>query len=702
MKRLVTRLCVFGLALCASALVQAQTPRARFTVQELLKIRRVADPQLSPDGKWIAYQVTVPDVAANRSVTQIYLVTAGGGAPKQLTDGAASASGPRWSPDGKALAFVTGGQVWTSDASGGDRRQVTNLSTGADGPVWSPDGKWIAFTSDVYPDCADDACNKRRDDEAAANKYSAHVATRLLYRHWTDWKGDKRTHVFVVSSGGGAARDLTPGDFDAPPFSLGDPTDYAFSPDSKELAFARNTEKVEATSTNADVFVVAVAGGEPRRITGDNRGADKTPRYSPDGRFVAYRSQATAGFESDRWRLMLYDRQASTTRELLPKLDAYVDDFAFAPDGRSIYFVSGERGEEPIYVVSVSQTAREEGGGLLIPTVTPRKLTDGFDGDVNVSKDGRFLVFTRSTAATPTEVYMMRLDGIVPPGGAGNQAVQLTHENDALMQPFGLRPAEEVTWAGAGGTKLAGWIVKPPDFDQSKKYPLVVLIHGGPQGAWDNNWGYRWNPQIYAGEGYVVFMPNPRGSTGYGQQLTNEISGDWGGKAYTDIMNGVAQVAAQRFVDKNNIGAAGASYGGYMVDWILGHNDDPRFHFKTLVSHAGVFNLTSMYGATEELWFPEWEFKGTPWDNPALYEKWSPHRFAKNFKTPTLVTHGEMDFRVPVDQGLQLFTYLQRQGVESKLVVFPEEGHWILKPADSQFWYTTVLDWLDKHLKPGA
>jgi dipeptidyl aminopeptidase/acylaminoacyl peptidase len=689
MERLFTRVCVLALALCALAPARAQTPRARLTVQELLKIRRVADPQLSPDGRWIAYQVTVPDVAANRSVTQIYLIPAGGGEPKQLTSGAESASEPRWSPDGKALAFVTGGQVWTMDASGGERKQVTNLSTGADGPLWSPDGKYMLFVSDVYPDCADDACNKRRDEEAAANKYNAHVATRLLYRHWTDWKGDKRTHIFVTKIDSGRAIDLTPGDYDAPPFSLGDPTDYAFSPDGNWVAFARNTDKVEAISTNGDIFIVPILGGEAKLITGDNRGADKTPRFSPDGRYLAYRSQATAGFESDRWRLMLYDRQANTARELLPKLDAYVDDFTFAPDGRSIYFLSGERGDEPIYNVSVAD------GSM-------RKLIGGFNGDVQVSRDSRFLIFTRSTAASPTEIYMARLDGIVPVDRAPNQAVQLTHENDTFMRPFGLRAAEEITWAGAGGTKLAGWLVKPPDFDPSKKYPLVVLIHGGPQGAWDNNWGYRWNPQIYAADGYVVFMPNPRGSTGYGQQLTNEISGDWGGKAYTDIMNGVAQVASMPFVDRERIGAAGASYGGYMVDWILGHNDDPRFRFKALVAHAGVFNLTSMYGATEELWFPEWEFKGTPWDNPELYEKWSPHRFAKNFKTPTLVTHGERDFRVPVDQGLQLFTYLQRQGVESKLVVFPDEGHWILKPADSQFWYTTVLDWLDKHLKPGA
>jgi dipeptidyl aminopeptidase/acylaminoacyl peptidase len=690
MKRLATLACAFALALCTAFAARAQAPSARFTVQDLLKIQRVAAPQLSPDGKWVAYQITVPDVAANRNRTQIYLIGVGGGEARQLTSGDASASEPVWSPDSTRIAFVTGGQVWTMNPQGGDRKQVTNISTGADGPVWSPDGSMIAFTSDVYPECTDDACNKQRDEQAEADRVKAHVATHLLYRHWTEWKGGKRTHVFVVSAGGGTARDLTPGDFDAPPFSLGDPTDYDFSPDSKELAFARNTDKIEAASTNADIFIVPVAGGEPVRLTGSNKGADKSPRYSPDGRYIAYRSQATAGFESDRWRLMLYDRQTKQTRELLPKLDAYVDDFTFAPDSHSIYFLSGERGEEPIFNVSVAD------GSM-------RKLIGGFNGDLQPSRDSHFIVFSRSTATMPTEIFMARLDGIVPLGnGAGNQAIQLTHTNDAFMKPFGLRPAEETTWTGASGTKIAGWIVKPPDFDPSKKYPLVVLIHGGPQGAWDDNWGYRWNPQIYAADGYVAFMPNPRGSTGYGQQLTNEISGDWGGRAYTDIMNGVAQVASLPYVDRNNIGAAGASYGGYMVDWILGHNDDPRFKFKVLVSHAGVFNLTSMYGATEELWFPEWEFKGTPWDNPTLYEKWSPHRFAKNFHTPTLVTGGELDFRVPVDQDLQLFTYLQRQGVESKLVIFPNDGHWILRPADSQFWYTTVLDWLDSHLKSNA
>ena len=683
MKRLTTSvLAALALAL-TSAAAAAQTKRA-ITVDDLLKVRRVADPQLSPDGRWVAYQITDPDVDANRNRTQIYLISVDGGEPKQLTSGDASATTPRWSPDGRRIAFVTGGQIWTMDAQGGDRKQVTNVSTGAADPVWSPDGALIAFVSDVYPECADDECNKRKDAEAEASKVKARTITRLLYRHWNAWKGGKRTHVFLVPSAGGAARDLTPGDYDAPPFSLGGPADYAFSPDAKELAFASNRDKVEAASTNSDLFVVAVAGGDPRRLTENNRGADQSPAYSPDGRFIAYRSQVTPGFESDRWRLMLYDRRANTARELPSKLDANVESFTFTPDGRHVYFATGERGRQPAYVVSADGR-------------TMKKVLDGFNDDLRLSNDGRTLTFSRSTATTPTEIFAASVTD--PTGAAGAAVRQLTRTNDQFLAQFEMNPAEEVTWAGAGGTRVSGWLFRPPQFDRARKYPLVVLIHGGPQGAWNDNWGYRWNPQIFAAAGYLVFMPNPRGSTGFGQQFTNEISGDWGGKVYTDIMNGVAHVISLGSVDKERIGAAGGSYGGYMVNWILGHNDDPRFRFRALVSHAGVFNLTSMYGVTEELWFPEWEFKGTPWENPALYERWSPHLHAKNFKTPTLVTHGELDFRVPIDQGLQLFTYLQRLDVPSKLLYYPDEGHWILKPQNSRLWYNTVIGWFDQYLK---
>ncbi|HYR78138.1 MAG TPA: S9 family peptidase [Pyrinomonadaceae bacterium] len=661
----------------------ASAQERRFTIDDLLKVRRVSDPQVSPKGDLVAFTITDVDKMTNKSTTQIYLVPLGGGETRQLTNDEHSSSSPRWSPDGERLAFISArdgeSQIWTIDVSSGALKKITSISTGAGDPVWSPDSKWLAFASDIYPECRDDACNKKRADEVAQSKVKAHVAERLLYRHWKAWKDGMRTHVFVVSSAGGEARDLTPGDYDAPPFSLGGPTDYAFSPDSKELAFVSNHDKVEAISTNADVWIVSVRGGAARNITAANHGYDGSPQFSPDGRYLAYRSQVTPGFESDRFRLVLYDRKTNRARSVTETLDSWVDEFGFTPDSQTIYLTAEERGKEPIYSVSVS-------GGPV-----KKVIAEGANGEIHLTGDARTLVFSRSSMTKPSEIFRANSDG--------SGVTALTTTNDAFLSSFSLKPAEEVTWTGAMGTKVAGWIVKPANFNAKKKWPLAVLIHGGPQGAWNDNWGYRWNPQIFANAGYVVFMPNPRGSTGYGQQFLNEISGDWGGKVFIDIKNGVAQTAALPYIDRNRIGAAGASYGGYMIDWIEGHNNDPRFQFKVLVSHDGVYNLTSMYGATEELWFPEWEFKGTPWTNKAMYERWSPHNFVQNFKTPILVITNTLDYRVPETEGLQMFTAAQRMGVESKLVDFPDEGHWVQKPANSAFWYHSVLAWLDKHLK---
>jgi len=679
MKRyfIVSLIGLLGLATIASA------QERRFTIDELLKVRRVGDSQVSPKGDLVAFTITDVSVAANKGTTQIYVVPLSGGEVRQLTNDEHSSASPRWSPDGEKLAFISArdgeDQIWTIDVSSGALKKITSSSTGAGDPVWSPDGNWLAFASDVYPECPSDACNKKRAEEKAQSKVKAHVATHLLYRHWKAWKDGTRSHVFVVSANGGEARDLTPGDYDAPPFSLGGPTDYAFSPDSKELAFVSNHDKVEAISTNADVWIVSVRGGTPKNITAANRGFDGSPQYSPDGRYIAYRSQATPGFESDRFRLMLYDRKTGTARSLSESLDSWVDEFTFAPNSQTIYLTAEERGKQPIYSVSVS-------GGPVRKVVS-----DGFNGEPHVTKDGSTLVFSRSSMTTPNEVYRANIDG--------SGVTELSKTNDAFISSFNLKPAEEVTWTGGLGRKVAGWIIKPANFNARRKWPLVVLIHGGPQGAWNDNWGYRWNPQVWANNGYVVFTPNPRGSTGYGQQFVNEISGDWGGKVFTDISNGVAMVSALPYIDKNRIGAAGASYGGYMIDWIEGHNSDPRFHYKVLVSHDGVYNLTSMTGVTEELWFTDWEFKGTPWTNPAMYDRWSPHKFVQNFKTPILIITNTLDYRVPEGEGMQLFTAVQRMGVESKLMDFPDEGHWVLKPANSQFWHNTVLDWMDKHLK---
>ena len=676
MKQSITLVCLLLLSLSFTASAQNRT----YTVEDLMKVKRVGDPQVSPDGRHVAFTVGDVNFDANRVVNQIYVVSSAGGDIKQLTSGERSASAPRWSPDGKKIAFTTGGQVWVMDADGDHKEQVTKISTSAASPVWSPDGKWIAFTSDVYADCNDDECNKKKDEAAEKSKVKAHVTSRLLYRHWDEWRDVKRTHVFVVSAKGGNARDLTPGDFDSPPYGASTGVDFAFSPDSTEVAYLRNPDKVEATSTNSDIYVVPVNGGAGRNITARNRGYDVAPVYTRDGKYIIYRSQATAGFEADRWRLMLFNRASDVSNELVRGFDLQVEEAVVSPDGNTVYFTAGERGKAPIYSVPVT-------GG-------PAKkiVADVFASNLKITPDGKRIIFLSSSMGAPAEVYATNTDG--------SQLTALTALNTRLMNEAGLTKAEGVEWTGALGRKIHGWVVKPKDFDASRKYPLLVLIHGGPQSAWNDNWGFRWNPQVFANAGYVVFAPNPRGSTGYGQQFVNEISGDWGGKAYVDIMNGVADVIRRSpFIDRTRIGAAGASYGGYMINWIEGHNSDPRFQFKVLVSHDGVYNLTSMYGATEELWFTDWEFKGTPWTNPAMYQRWSPHNFVANFKTPMLIIHSELDYRVPIGEGLQLFTALQRKGIDSKLLVFPDEGHWVLKPQNSQLWYHTVLDWLDKYLK---
>ena len=681
MKRLVAAFALLMIGLCSVAFSQSRS----YTVDDLLKVRRVGDPQLSPDGRHVAFTIGDVNFADNRVVNQIYVTAVGGGGElKRLTDGKSSSAAPRWSPDGKKIAFTTGGQVWTMDSDdGGDKKQITKISSGAAAPVWSPDGRWIAFTSDVYADCKDDECNKKRDEQAESSKVKAHIVSRLLYKHWDEWRDVKRTHVFVVASNGGVATDLTPGDFDSPPYAAASGVDYAFSPDSKEIAFLRNPDKVEAISTNSDIYVMPLPQGEPKNITIRNRGYDASPMYTRDGKFIIYRSQATAGFEADRWRLMAYNRATGASVELTQRFDQQVEDVVLSPDGNQIYFTAGERGRHPIFKLAA-------GGGV------PQKIVpDIFASGLRITPDGKKLVFLSSSMTAAPDVYSVNTDG--------SGLMALTSVNRELLGPENLKTAEDVEWTGAMGRKIHGFIVKPAGFDPSRKYPLLVLIHGGPQSAWYDNWSYRWNPQVFANAGYVVFAPNPRGSTSYGQQFVNEISGDWGGKVYVDIMNGVADVLRRNtYLDRNRVGAAGASYGGYMINWILGHNNDPRFRFKVLVCHDGVYNLESMYGGTEELWFPEWDFKGLPWTNPAMYSRWSPHKFAQNFNTPILIIHGELDYRVPIGEGMQLFTAVQRKGIDSKILIFPDEGHWVLKPQNLQLWFNTILDWTDKYLQPSS
>lgn len=669
-------LCLVALFCCMAATVSAQT-KSGLKVEDLFRFKRVSDPQVSPDGKTVAYTVTTYDREKNVGSTQIWTVSIDGGEPRQLTSTGRTNARPRWSPDGKQLAFVSNrdgqSQIWLIDAGGGEARKLTTIATEAADLIWSPDGANLLFTSEIYPDCADEDCNKKRLAQVSDSKVKAKVIDRLLYRHWNSWKDNKRSHLFVIPAAGGVPRDITPGDYDTPPFSLGGMDNYAFSPDGKEVCFARNIEKVEAVSTNNDLFVVSVNGGEPKKIS-TAAGSDTNPVYSPDGRFIAYRSQERNGYEADKFRLMIYDRQSGQSRSLTDKLDRWVEEFVWSPDSKKIYFTAEDIGFAPIYVVDVA-------------SAEVKKLVDkSFNSSLSITRDGRKLVVTRTSLTQPAEVFAINLE---------NQAAkQLTNYNGDILAERTLMPAEDIFSTAKDGEKVHSLLIKPVGFEAGKKYPMVVLIHGGPQGAWTHAFGYRWNPNIYASAGYVVLMPNPRGSVGYGQKFTEDISGDWGGKVYDDIMGAVDHTIALGFVDGNRIGAAGGSFGGYMVNWILGHTD----RFKALVSHAGVYNLISMYGVTEELWFAEWEFKGTPWTNPEQYSKYSPSNFVQNFKTPTLVIHGELDYRVPVGEAFQLFTALQKQNVPSRLLYFPDEGHWVLKPQNSELWYNTVLGWFKEHL----
>jgi dipeptidyl aminopeptidase/acylaminoacyl peptidase len=683
------------------------------TVEDLFKFKRVSDPQISPDGKQVVYVVGTVDMDANKIPTSLWIAaTDGKSEPRQLTNAVGKKDHhPRWSPDGKRILFESNrsgeSQLWTIGLDGGEAQQLTTISSGASDAIWSRDGKSIAFVSAVYPEYSEkpfkesDAANKKRMDEIEKSPVKAKVHTRLFYRHWDSYVEDKREHLFVMDMASqahglqpvGEPKDVTPGDRDAFPtsdtFSTGD--NFTFSPDGKYLVFTAVPEKDEAWSTNYDICRVPVTGGTTKweNLTKDNPAADSGPVFSPDGEKLAYRAQKKAGYEADKWELMVVKCNpggafAGPPRNLTAKLDHAVEEYIWWDPWR-LSFTADKNAERPLFATNI-----EAGKGGAAEVVG-----EGTIASLSISNGSQQLVFTRARLTQPTEVCCAVWD-------KPRSVVEISKANANLLAKLDLPRPESITVKGAGGTPMQMWILKPPGFDPKKKWPLVFLVHGGPQGAWEDGWSYRWCPELWAAQGYVVALPNPRGSTGFGQKYVEEISGDWGGKCYEDLMAGLDYLEKQPYIDKDRMATAGASFGGYMMNWFAVNTDK----FKTIICHCGVWNFESMYATTDEVWFDEFEHGGPPWGkNRESYEKFSPHKKAGNlgkYKTPMLLIQNDLDFRCPVSQGQELFTALKRQGVEAKFINFPDEGHWVLKPKNSEFWHKEVFAWLKKHVEPGG
>ncbi|HEY6552580.1 MAG TPA: S9 family peptidase, partial [Vicinamibacteria bacterium] len=656
---------VFAVAVTALSepVLAVDPPKRAFTVADLYRLKGVDEPALAPDGKTVVYKLTTSDLATVKRWSQLWRIDVAGGNARALTHTDKADSAPLFSPDGRTLAFLStrtgSSQVFFLPMGGGEALQKTDFPGGVAGPVFSTDGRWLAFAADVYPECgADAACNKKIDDAREKSKLKAHLADRLLYRHWTDWKDGKRTHVLALdlTREGGAIRDLTPGDFDSPTFALGGPLGYAFSPDGKELAFTSNRDADEASSTNADLWTVPVEASpdalrSPRPLTASNPAWDGSPAYSPDGRYLAYRAQKQPGNEADRFRIALHDRTAGTSRILTEGFDNTTGDVAWSADSKTIRFTADVKGRTPLHELDVS-TGR-------IRVLSAVGLLDG----VAASRDGRFAIVSRRRVGSPQELWRIDLRAESPEADR-----RLTTHNAAVEADTNIRPVEEMTVAGAKGQPVQVFIVKPHGFDPAKKYPLLLNVHGGPETQWAD--AFRGDWQVYPD--YVVAFPNPHGSTGFGEAYTAAIAGDWNGKVIVDIEKVTDALAALPYVDGDRMGLMGWSWGGYAVMWMQGHST----RYKAMASMMGVYDLRSMWSSTEELWFPTWDLGGAPWENRKHYTEASPSEYVTAFQTPCLVITGQKDYRVPYAQSLMFFTDLQKRGVPSRLLVFENAGHW--------------------------
>jgi len=684
--------------------------RYPMTFNDLMEIERISSPAVHPGGELIAFTRTKHDQKENKVNSTIMLLDVTDGSIRELTPGDSKDASAIWSPDGKQLAFTSdrGGsqQLWILPfEAGGEAGRLTDGEGGVSSPVWSPDGGRIAFARSIvisphWDGNAERIEGEDKEKRKLARTYglinelsSARVETSLLYRHWDHWRDMKRSHVFIVDLETRKTNDVTPGDADVPPISLGGSQDFQFSPDGKELVYVKNPDEVVAVSTNNSVFIRKLEGikapGEPVRIS-HNDALELDPRYSPDGRYIAYLGGEKPGYEADRARIKIYERGTGKTRILTGGFDRSASEPVWSEDGSRLYFLAADMGYMSIYSVDMEGNVRQH-------------TSKTFNSNIRVAPGGKLLV-SRESMTRPADLFLL------DPGSGQEPDLELrgkeekieavkveklTSFGDGIGKKVELNDPEEFWYTGADDDPVHGFLIKPPAFDPKKKWPTLLVIHGGPQSAFFNHFHYRWNPQLFASEGYVVLELNPRGSTGYGQEFTDQISGDWGGRCYEDIMKGLEHaILKYPFIDGNRIGALGASFGGFMINWIAGHTD----RFKVLVSHDGIFNQETMSYMTEELWFDIWEHKGMPHDDHSSFLRYSPHMHVQNFRTPMMVIQGEMDFRCPVSEGVSLFTALQVMKVPSKFLYLPDEGHWVLKPANSQVWYSEIHDFIKEHI----
>ena len=674
------------LLLVAAALVPGVRAETHpFSIHDMLAMDRISDPQVSPDGRTVVFVVRTTDLEANRGRTDLWLVGADGSGLRRLTAHPDSDTNPRFTPDGREVLFLStrggSGQVWRIPLGGGEAVAVTELPLDVSGFAVSPDGKRLALAVEVFPDCDTLDCSKTRLDEIEKKKSSGRIYDKLFVRHWDTWKDGRRSHVVVVPvTGGGKPVDVMRGmDVDSPSKPFGGPEEFTFTPDSREIVFtARDAGREEPWSTNFDLYRVPADGSsKPRSLTEKNPAWDTTPVFSPDGKTLAYLAMEKPGYESDRFRIVLRPWPDGQARVLTEAWDRSPGSLTWSADGKALLVTANNVGQQSLFAIDAASGSAK----TLVERGTVRAA---FPAD-----GGRSIVYTADDLRGPTEIHSARPDG--------SDVKQLTRINAEKVSAAKMGDYEQFTFPGFKGEQVHAFLVKPVGFDAKKKWPVAFLIHGGPQGSFGNEFHYRWNPQAYAGAGYAAVMVDFHGSTGYGQAFTDSIRGDWGGKPFEDLQKGLA-AALERypFLDGDRVCALGASYGGYMINWIAGNWPG---RFRCLVNHDGNLDERMAFYDTEELWFPEWDHEGLPWEHPEHYTRHNPIDHVAKWDTPMLVIHGALDYRVVDTQGLSAFTALPRRGIPSRLLYFPDENHWVLKPQNSILWHETVLGWLDQWTK---